>query len=163
MNKTQSMSRGAPSLLRRAAAIFVGIACGSQLALAQDYVEPPPYSEMSWLSWRSRWNGRSGAIGYGPALTRCVRIHQKDLPVSPPLYGPGFGYHQTCWRQISPETLCGPCDTLRNPGETYRGPGDILRSPGDILQGPGDNLQGPVETFRGHEETTLPSAPSASP
>ena len=142
MNKSpRSTSRRVSSLLRAATAMCLGMTCGSQLAMAQDYVEAP-YTETSWPSWRSRWNGKFGAISYGPALTHCSRIHQKNLPVYPPLYGPGFGYHQTCWRQISAETLCGPCENLRGPSDTFRNPSEV---------------------FQGHEETTLlPGSPTAA-
>ena len=92
------------------------IACSSEQVTAsetaQSSSEPCENCESKW-TWRSLWNKTRG-INFGATMTQCHRMHQTRIPVVHPVCTPAFGFHNPCWRQISVDPRCQPCEQIPN-------------------------------------------------
>jgi hypothetical protein len=141
--------------LRVVALIFSGVAACSQFAVAQDpanggqqfgFSEVPCQTPpTSWWSARLGSNGLKYTSKY--YVSNKARLHREPLPICPPLYGPTYGYYQTCWRQLPVDRRCVSSETIPAEDPVARPtPAAAIRSSVDVPQpdSPSIELQTPV-------------------
>ena len=106
--------------LRLRGMVFIAVLIGAMpfgsLLQGQEAVYPSAAVDCEsteGCSWWQRLHYRAdGSNRYGRGFTSATRFHQNRLPVNPPISGPSFGYHQTCWRQVPLVRRCVTCETL---------------------------------------------------
>ena len=67
----------------------------------------------SWPWWQSLYYRRDGSARYGKHFKSAAGTHKNQLPVTPPICGPTYGYYQPCWRQIPLVRRCVTCETFQ--------------------------------------------------
>lgn len=119
-------------------------------------------SSPSW-PWLHGWYYRAdGTPWYGRGFANSTRYHAWRLPVTPPISGPSFGYHQPCWRQVPVVRRCVTCETLQPNREIPEMNGLPVLSPTLIPPVP-DASAATLESADAEGGHSDPEAPTAAP
>lgn len=118
-------------------------------------------SSPSWPWWQGWYYRADGTPWYGRGFANMTRHHAFRIPVTPPISGPSFGYHQPCWRQVPVVRRCVTCETLQPNREIPDLNGLPVLSPTIIPPAPEASVADDMpETEGGHSD---PEAPATAP
>ena len=93
-------------------------------------------STASWPWWHGLYYRADGSPKYGWGFGNMTRNHSNRLPVTPPICGPSYGYHQPCWKQIPIVRRCVTCETLQSNREIPSSNGLPVLSPTPVPPAP---------------------------
>src|SRR5581483_5636626 len=74
--------------------------------------EVEEYQPENWCWWHCFYFHRDGRPRFNNGLFYKTKDHRCRLPPYPPIYEPGFGYNQPCWRQMQVLPRCVTCEII---------------------------------------------------